>query len=278
MALLLFLLIPSGFIMAYLAYWHFRTRRIRRVTRRFQVEGDEANRRRRGLSCGMGWRMGLSAASGVVLCTFVFGLSWLLGVVVGGLAPLFLVSEWEEFQRRRYEDGVRQAVDIGVGVFESGGTVEMWVQSCAANLETTPLTAVFAQGAAQISERTLPVESWLTSVSDTTPSRYLQYVIAGVLSNTDNGGDMLQFFGEAAAELQVRERYGRVMRTQRKNSLTLMLTLFAFPLALYFMFRHPMARLFAVEPWTNWLFAALFAGYMGILALAKRLAAPNGGM
>ena len=275
---MLYLLLPALGIGVYLAWWETRTRAERRLRRRFA----RAPRRRPALLARLSvhrltalWTIA-AAGAGAAAAVWLLHAPVALGVVAGGSIPAFALELYRDRWRARYEDGVRQAVELGTGILEAGETVEAWVVRGGEAIEG-PLRAAFVRGAQQVRER-LAVSDWLRYSADTTPSAYWSYVCTGVLSHLEGGGDLVRFFVEVARELQVRERYRRVMAQQQKDATNLLLAMLASPLALYGMFRRPLAVLLAAEPYTQLLFAVALSGYVALFAWARRMARPKRGV
>ena len=272
MGALLYLLIPALFVGAYLARWDVKTRSERRMRKRFgrQTKKPAPMWVRKLVRRGTIFWTLFAAGLGAVTAIYVLHMPVAFGIVAGGALPAFAIEIYQERWMVRYEDGVRQAVELGTGIVEAGGTVEEWILQGEREIEG-PLQAVFARGAQQVRER-LSVADWLRYTADTTPSNYWSYVCNGVLSHLDSGGDLVRFFVEVARELQVREKYRRVMAQQRKEATQLLLAMLVSPAALYLMFRRTLDNLMQAEPFTQVLFAIALVGYVVLFWFARRMA------
>ena len=276
MMLILYVLIPSFLVVAYLTWEHFKQAPYDRIRRRMgqrrkHGKGTQAiqnlftaKRRLTYITIG-------SVAAGVYITVAWMHATPFIGAIIGGVLP-YLVSEiWKERWMDRYEEGVVQALEYGAGVFEAGATVEQWVREVGGEVEG-PIVSVFEKGKAQVESGQFSVVDWLRYTADATPSKYFSYVLNGIVANYEQATNLNEYMRETLDELNHRKRYERAMRLQRDEAMKLLFAISLAPIALYFMFSSAINAYLAGNFSGNIFFGAGLTGYISILLFARRTA------
>lgn len=272
---LLYLLFPAFFVAIDLAVVHFREAPYEQMRKRLGIRRKKkkghfslerlftAQRKLTFYTIG-------AVVAGIYAAVVLLHATPFIGIIVGGALPWIAVTVSKERWLDRYEEGVIQAIEYGSGLFETGATVERWLQEVVHEVEG-PIVGELEKGASQVKQN-LPVVDWLEYTAETTPSRYFGYVLNGILANYEKANALNEFMREVLDEINHKRRYERVMRLERDESMKLLGAMSLPPIAMYAMFFGPVNAYLAHNWLQNVIFGVGLTGYVAILLFAWRTA------